>query len=112
MDKPTSLPIGPFQRRDNTIIFDPPTYNRPFADERDKVGIDGVPKITFSVYAYLFIISLSLIEPWKILEMHYTSYIFVYNYTYLQIFRKESRVLFTSVVVFSTSEIRRFGVFC
>ena len=27
-------------------MLDPPTHNRPFADKRDKVGMDGVPKIT------------------------------------------------------------------
>ena len=54
---PSSLLIGPFQTRDKTFIFqfshfatligpilDPPTHNRPFADKRDKVGMDGVPK--------------------------------------------------------------------
>ena len=54
---PSSLLIGPFQTRDKTFIFqfshfatlidpilDPTTHNRPFADKRDKVGIDGVPK--------------------------------------------------------------------
>ena len=25
-------------------MLDPPTQNRPFADKRDKVGMDGVPK--------------------------------------------------------------------
>ena len=25
-------------------MLDPPTHNRPFADKRDKVGMDGVPK--------------------------------------------------------------------
>ena len=25
-------------------ILDPPTHNRPFADKRDKMGMDGVPK--------------------------------------------------------------------
>ena len=25
-------------------MLDPPTHNRPFADKRDKVGIDCVPK--------------------------------------------------------------------
>ena len=52
---PLSLLIGPFQRRDKTFIFwfshfatlidpmlDLPTHNRPFADKRDKVGMDGV----------------------------------------------------------------------
>ena len=24
-------------------MLDPPTHNRPFADKRDKVGMDGVP---------------------------------------------------------------------
>ena len=24
-------------------MLDPPTHNRPFADKRDKVGVDGVP---------------------------------------------------------------------
>ena len=24
-------------------MIDPPTHNRPFADKRDKVGMDGVP---------------------------------------------------------------------
>ena len=54
---PPILLIGPCQRRDKTfmILFthfatligpmlDPPTHNRPFADKRDKVGMDGVPK--------------------------------------------------------------------
>ena len=25
-------------------MLDPPTHNRPFADKRNKVGMDGVPK--------------------------------------------------------------------
>ena len=25
-------------------MLNPPTHNRPFADKRDKVGMDGVPK--------------------------------------------------------------------
>ena len=25
-------------------MLDPPTHNRPFADKRDKVGMDGIPK--------------------------------------------------------------------
>ena len=25
------------------LMLDPPIHNRPFADKRDKVGIDGVP---------------------------------------------------------------------
>ena len=25
-------------------MLDPPTHNRPFANKRDKVGMDGVPK--------------------------------------------------------------------
>ena len=28
-------------------MLDPPTHNRPFADKRDKVGMDGVPKLTY-----------------------------------------------------------------
>ena len=53
---PPSLLICPCQRRDkiSMILFyplfkligpmlDPPTHNRPFADKRDKVGMDGVP---------------------------------------------------------------------
>ena len=54
---PPSLLFGPFQRRDKTFIFwfshfatligpilDPPTHKIPFADKRDKAGMDGVPK--------------------------------------------------------------------
>ena len=29
-------------------VFDPPTNNRPFADKRDKVGTDGIPKDLFN----------------------------------------------------------------
>ena len=27
------------------LVLDPLTHNRPFADKRDKVGMDGVPKL-------------------------------------------------------------------
>ena len=51
-----SLLIGTFQKREQNFIFqfsrfatligpmsDPPTHNCPFADKRDKMGMDGVP---------------------------------------------------------------------
>ena len=53
---PPIILISPFQRRENFIfqfihfatligpMLGPPTHNRPFADRRDKVGMNGVPK--------------------------------------------------------------------
>ena len=42
-------------------MLDPPTHNRPFADKRDKAGMDGVPKILdcFNVDFHDFILLLS-----------------------------------------------------
>ena len=52
-----SLLISPCQRRNKLLyshfthfatlidpMLDPPSHNRPFADKRDKGGMDGVPK--------------------------------------------------------------------
>ena len=33
-------------------MFDPPTHNRPMADNRYKMGIDGVPNRTRKYWAY------------------------------------------------------------
>ena len=41
-------------------MLDPPTHNRPFADKRDKVGMDFVIhciKLTYSILIYFYILT-------------------------------------------------------